>query len=78
MIKGMFNIAKQPEQAFKICMGTLNLVKKYGNVRLNNACGRVLSFGPNTIKNILTKVIDKISDDQEDDHPLPDHENLIL
>jgi len=79
MIEGMFNMAKHPEQAFKTCMGTLNLVKKYGNVRLNNACGRALSFDSysfNTIRNILKKGIDKMPDDQEDNQPLPEHENL--
>ena len=60
-------------------MGTLNLAKKYGNVRLNNACGRALSFGShsfNTIRNILKKGIDKMPDEQEDDRLLPEHENL--
>lgn len=79
MVEGMFNMAKHPEQAFKTCMGTLNLAKKYGNARLNNACGRALyfdSYSFNTIKNILKKGIDKISDEQEDEQPLPDHENV--
>lgn len=79
MIEGIFNMAKHPEQAFKTCMGILNLAKKYGNIRLNNACGRALSFGSysfNTVRNILKKGIDKIPDEQEDERALPDHENV--
>lgn len=79
MVEEMFNRAKHPEQAFKTCMGTLNLAKKYGNVRLNAACGRALSFGLysfSTVKNILKKGLDKISEEKKDNRPLPEHENL--
>ncbi len=36
---------KYPEQAFKVCMGILNLGKRYNPERLNKACRRAHSFG---------------------------------
>lgn len=33
-----------PEQAFRVCLGILNLTKTYGRERLNNACRRAHSF----------------------------------
>ncbi len=79
MVEGMFGIAKHPEQAFKTCMGTLNLAKKYGNTRLNNACARALSFDSysfQTIRNILKKGLDKIPEEPEDEKVIPDHKNV--
>jgi transposase len=79
MIEGMFESSQHPEQAFKICMGTLNLAKKYGRTRLNNACARALSFDSysfNTIRNILKKGLDKLEEETTDEQPLPDHEHV--
>ena len=36
---------KHPEQAFKVCLGILNLAKKYGEARLERVCGQANRFG---------------------------------
>jgi transposase len=70
---------KHPEQAFKTCMGILNLVKEYGPDRLDMACERALDFGfysYKRIKNILDRGLEKdlLSDSKE--HCITSHENL--
>jgi hypothetical protein len=68
-------------QAFKVCLGILNLQKRHGTVRLNKACARALRFGTHSytrIKNILAQGL------EEEGQPrleltvpaLPAHENL--
>jgi len=65
-------------QAFKTCMGILNLQNSYGPEKLNKACARALSFGAYTytrVSNILAQGL------EEDLQPrlelrLPEHENV--
>jgi hypothetical protein len=68
------------EQAYKSCMGLLQLSKKYGSERLESACTRAAElggFGYTTVKNIL-----KNDQDQRpimtgtDNQPLPKHKNI--
>lgn len=68
------------EQAYKSCMGLLQLSKRYGTVRLEAACSRAAELGGfqyTTVKNIL-----KNDQDQRplltgsDNQPLPEHTNI--
>lgn len=75
MAELMLNTVKHPEQAFKQCMGMLALGNKYGNMRLNRACGRALSYEAysyRVIKNILEKGLD-----QEDETIVPESVPVI-
>lgn len=66
------------EQNYKACYGMLMLGKKYGDLRLEAACSRVLQgtrVNYTLIKNILERNLDQVIPEQI---PLliPDHENI--
>jgi hypothetical protein len=69
-------------QAFRACQGILSLYKRYGSLRLNQACRRVLSYGScsgTKIRNILAQGLEQDSQPGLDlvVAPLvPEHENL--
>lgn len=61
MVKNILKSREHPEQAYKVCLGVLSLAKKVGKERLDNACGRALSFQHYSykgVKNILEKGLD--------------------
>lgn len=69
------------EQLQKVCLGILNLAKKYGNERLIRACQRGLSFGVynyGTIKKILNGGLDIYEEDDEVSPvaDMPQHDNI--
>lgn len=66
------------EQNYKACYGMLMLAKKYGDLRLEAACKRIIQSSRvnyTLIKNILERKLDQVIDEQI---PLliPDHENI--
>ena len=67
-------------QAYKSCLGILNLVKPHGAMRLEKACGKALRLGSYSyrrIKNILALRLEEESQPQlELEATLPVHENL--
>ena len=67
-------------QAYKSCLGILNLVKPHGAMRLEKACGKALRLGTYSyrrIKNILALRLEEESQPQlEFQARLPVHENL--
>jgi hypothetical protein len=70
-----------PEQAFRRCVGILNLTKKYGAERLEAACGRALRYrfhSYKSIKEILVNGFDRLTPglDQNQDCTLPSHQNV--
>lgn len=68
-----------PEQAYKTCLGILNLNKKYGNERLDAACKRAIAYGIFTykaIRSILIKNLDKIIPIEEFSKKIPEHQNI--
>lgn len=68
-----------PDQSLRSCSGVINLSKKVGSLRVENACKRALEFNQHTytvVKNILEKGLDRISDEDQDNITLPDHENI--
>lgn len=79
MITEVFARREHPEQAFKVCLGIINLSKKYGENRLNRACTRALEFSNYSykgVKNILERGLDKMEEERRDAKPLPLHENI--
>jgi len=79
MIQVILKSRKHPEQAFKTCMGILNLVKEHGPDRLNKACGRALGFGFHSyrrIKNILDRGLEEETLEGSMELPVSSHENI--
>ena len=72
---------EHPEQGFKVALGIINLHRKYGEERLQRACGRALEFGYHSyraVKNILANGLDKIEPEQlsANQPSLPLHANI--
>lgn len=69
-----------PEQAYKTCLGILNLAKKYSTERLVKACERALRYEScscKAIENILKNNMEVLNDEEPDlFERLPDHENI--
>jgi len=79
MIINVLESRQHPEQAFKVCLGIINLSKKYGNSRLDKACKRSLEFhnySYKAVKNILEKGLDKVQEEALFQKLLPVHENI--
>ena len=54
---------QHPEQAYRTCLGLLNLERDYGADRLNAACGRALKTGGHrvaSVRSILQSGLDKV------------------
>ena len=78
VIDNVFAGRRHPEQAYRVCMGILNLGKKYGDDRLNRVCGRANRFGTCSYKRIESMVkLDLEAKKQSQLFTvLPDHENI--
>ncbi|MFA5546824.1 MAG: IS21 family transposase [Sphaerochaetaceae bacterium] len=79
VIQAVLDSRKHPEQAFKSCMGILNLAKAYGPDRLNKACSRALEFGfcsRRRIKNILDRGLEEETHEHSDKSFISSHENI--
>ena len=78
MVEKVLESRQYPEQAYKVCMGILNLPKKYGDDRVNNACKRALqydNYSYKAVRTILEKGLDKLQ--EETLFPaLPEHKNI--
>ncbi|RKY02934.1 MAG: IS21 family transposase [Spirochaetes bacterium] len=80
VIEKVLQSRKHPEQAFKVCLGILNLAKKYGAQRLNKACGKANRFGTYSYKRIESML--KLGVEEEGQQGLefvssiPAHENI--
>jgi transposase len=77
VVEQILNQRQHPEQAYKVCLGILNLEKKFSKNRLDKACKRALDFHQysfKAIKNILEK---RLEDCQLDCfETLPEHKNV--
>jgi transposase len=72
---------KYPEQAFKVCMGILNLVKRYDSERLNKACRRAHSYGIYSYKRIENMLKQGLEEETQSEFEwgkpqIPVHENI--
>ncbi|MBC8318819.1 MAG: IS21 family transposase [Desulfobulbaceae bacterium] len=79
MVEEVLQSRKHPEQAFKVCLGLLNLSKRYGDGRLDRACERALQFRSYSykfVKNVLEKGLDRIQAEEPLQQTLPVHENI--
>jgi len=79
MIRVVLKSRKHPEQAYKSCMGILNLVKKYEPARVNKACGRALEIGFHSykrIKSILDKGLEEEPPVESRELAVSSHENI--
>lgn len=76
----VFEQKQHPEQAYRTCMGILSFAKKYGDERLIRACRRALEYGTynyTTIRTILQKGLDALSEDEESGSgTMPEHDNI--
>jgi transposase len=80
VIEAVLESRKHPEQAYKVCLGILNLGKKYGSERLLKACAQANEFGTCSLKRIETLLKRALEEEQ---HPeldfvasIPEHENI--
>lgn len=79
LFEGIFDHKQHPEQAFKSCLGILDMGKKYGNKRLENASQRALYYGSYNymaIKNILDKNLDQQPFQTKINLNIPPHNNI--
>ena len=70
---------RHAEQAYKVCLGILNLSTKVGNQRLTKACQRALEYSIynyKTIKKILDNGLEKQEGEENDDFKMPKHDNI--
>jgi len=72
---------EHPEQAYRACLGLLNLSNRYGNERLEKACKIGLAEGLRylkNIRNILTSKRDQLPSTTDDTSPSLNqhHENV--
>lgn len=77
----LFDKKAHPEQAYRACLGLLNLSRKYDAQRLNEACNRALNIGScrlQSVKSILQNGLDQqplnepLTPPDEHDH----HDNI--
>jgi len=52
MVQELLKQKRHPEQAYRACLGLLNLAKQYSNVRLEAACERALHINAPRLKNV--------------------------
>lgn len=74
----ILNTYKYPEQGYKVCIGIINLGKKYGGKRVNRACEIALEYkqiGYRFIKNILLNGMDAYEQENLSSNDIK-HENL--
>jgi len=79
LIGKVLSAATYPPQAYRSCLGILNLRKRHGEQRLNKACRKALAVGTlsyTRVKNILSLKVEEDSQPRLDLGPVPAHENL--
>jgi len=84
LVELMLKRKKHPEQAYRACLGLLNLSKKYDSARLEKACERAIRINsPNyrSVASILKTGLDQVDDPQvqtNEEHLklLNDHDNI--
>ena len=68
---------KHPEQGYRVCLGILNLTKKYDKERLNKACQKAVYYQNYSLKGIENILKNKLEDYQQESFQLlPDHRNI--
>jgi transposase len=68
---------RHPEQGYRVCLGILNLAKKYDKERLNKACQKAVSYQNYSLKGIENILKNRLEDYQQESFQLlPDHSNI--
>ena len=68
-----------PEQGYRSCLGILRLSKKYGEGRLEAACGKSLAVRARSyrhVEGVLKHGLDRVEPDQPESRAPVDHENI--
>ncbi len=85
VVQQMIARKAHPEQAYRSCLGLLNLSRQYDAQRLERACQRAVAIGSpkvKSIKSILQKNIDQLDllrdekDNSTEEPTSDDHENI--
>lgn len=79
LIAAVLDSRLHPQQAYRTCLGILDLAKRYGQARLEAACRRALPAGIRSYKgvhNILKNKLDQVEQDQPAATSLSTHSNI--
>ena len=79
IIESVLQSKNHPEQGYKTCMGILVLAKEFGKDRLNKASKKALVYDNLSckfIKNMLINNKENMDETQENNNPIPEHENI--
>ena len=78
-IENLIDSKTFPQQAYRSCLGILRLSKRYGELRLNNACRKALLIGAKRyqqIEAILKNNLEEVMIKSAENTPLIIHENI--
>ena len=78
-IEAALNSRRHPQQAYRTCLGILNLAKRYTKERLEATSERALAFGIHSykgIKNILDEGLDRVPLEEPASKRLDPHANI--
>ena len=76
LVNKILEACKHPEQGYRMCIGIINLAKKYTNTRVDNACLKAIEYrlySYKAVKNILDEGLDN---QEESNSTLPIHGNI--
>ena len=87
LVSAILTDRPHPEQGYRSCLGILRLAKRYGNERLEVACGRALAVGARSYRHVdamLKRGLDRLPPPSSptgaaatsDAAPPADHENI--
>jgi transposase len=79
LVQGLLESRKHPQQAYRSCLGLLRLAKRYGEDRVEAACGRALPAGICSykgVKNILDAKLDQVEPEEPSAVVPQTHDNV--
>lgn len=79
LVTAILNERPHPEQGYRSCLGILRLAKKYGNGRLEAACGISLAVRARSyrhVEGVLKNGLDKVEQAAAEDKAPIQHENI--
>jgi transposase len=79
LVQTLLDSRPHPQQAYRSCLGLLGLGSRYGEQRLEAACGRALRLGIHSykgVKNILDAKLDQVEPEETPTLVPKTHENI--
>ena len=80
LVERLLHQRRHPQQAFRSCLGVLQLGRQYGNARLEAACARALKYNAVSWKSLQSILKHGLDQQAPDEHQrvleLPEHENV--